>query len=394
MKNVVYFLMAFLMGVGVPRASAAENAVAEAAPYRFSNSFIFVENGITFAVYPDGEFDFYIDRQVNLQAGVRLGGAAVTFNSGFNYNPFVQYDDYGAVIQVEHVPVFYDYFGRVSAIGGVNITYRHGRVFRMGGMRVFYNPMGFYDYHVGFINPFNRVYVFRPFHRFFVRPALGFCMVYRHPYRRFYQPVRYTYYRPYRNNVRRAYARVGNQHRYQPRAERSRIYRNDRRVAVRSTARSNREAVGQASRSSRSVVRSDRGLDRVRTQSRTRSSNGKVVRAPENRTRTRVATRERNSQRQEVRSRSTSGRSKLVARERKPQRQEVRSRSTMGRSKVASRAPQSKRSRGNGQISKATGRTQRVAQSGKQSRRDSGARVAPQRQERSTGRSGRSSRRE
>lgn len=394
MKNLMYFLMAFLTGVGVPRASAVENAVAEAATYRYSNSFIFVENGITFAVYPDGEFDFYIDRQVSLQAGIRLGGAAVTFNSGFNYNPFVQYDDYGAVIQIEHVPVFYDYYGRVSAIGGVNISYRHGRVFRMGGMRVFYNPMGFYDYHVGFINPLNRVYRFRPFHRFFVRPALGFCMVYHHPYRRFYQPVRYTWYRPYRNNVRRAYARVGNQHRYQPRAERSRIYRNDRRVAARGTARSNREAVGRANRDSRRVARSDQGLDRVRTQSRTRSGNRNTVQSPEKRTRTRVTARERDSRQREVRSGSAVGRSKVTARERKPQRQEVRSRSTVGRSKVAARAPQSKRSRGDRQISRASTRTQRVAQSRKPARREARARVAPQRQERPSGRTARSSRRE
>jgi hypothetical protein len=83
------------------------------------------------------------------------------------------------------------------------------------------------------VNPFNRVYAFRPFHRFFMRPAPDFCMVYRHPYRRYYQPVRYTWHQPYRNNLRRAYARVGETYRYQPRAERSRIYRNDHRVVAR-----------------------------------------------------------------------------------------------------------------------------------------------------------------
>ena len=253
MKHFVFFFVVLLLGVGNSRANASENKVATATMYGYSNSFIFLESGVTFAVYPDGEFDFYIDNQV--QAGVRLGASAITFNSGYNYNPFVQYDDYGAVVQVQHVPVFYDFYGRVNRIGGIHISYRNNRVYRLGGMRVFYTPLGYYDYHVGYINPYNRIYAYRPFHRFFMRPAPGFCMVYRHPYRRYYHPVRYTYYRPYRNNVRRAYAHVGKTYRYRPRTERTRIYRNDRRVAARESVRGNRNSSSRAARNTRSTQR-------------------------------------------------------------------------------------------------------------------------------------------
>ncbi len=259
MKHVVFFFAALMLGVGTSLAEAPKNTVVSTMGYGYSNSFIFLENGITFAVYPDGEFDFYMDNQV--QAGVRLGGTALTFNSGFNYNPFVQYDDYGAVIQVQHVPVYYDFYGRVNQIGSIRISYRNNRVFRLGGMRVFYTPLGYYDYHIGYINPFNRVYLYRPFHRYFIRPALGFCMVYPHPYRRYYQPVRYTYYRPYRNNVRRAYAHAGRTHRYQPRTERARVYRNDPRVAARESVRDNRSSrsgTAQHTRSTRNLSKSAR----------------------------------------------------------------------------------------------------------------------------------------
>ncbi len=255
MKNLVLFLSALVLGTsGASATTTDESRVSKRLTNRYNDSFIFVENGITFSVYPDGEFDFYIDEQVT---GRKNG---VTFNSGYDYSPYTQYDDYGAVIQVENVPIYYDYYGRVSQIGDVNISYNRNRVQRVGGMYVYYNPSGFYDYHTGYINAYNRQYVFRPFHAFFSRPALGLCLVYNRPYRRYYSPVRYTYYHPYAHNVRRAYAQIGRTHRYNKiRSERSRIYRNDRRVAVRDNAvRSNRNTkrsnMSRSSNNGKSVV--------------------------------------------------------------------------------------------------------------------------------------------
>jgi hypothetical protein len=273
---------------GVFATGTNEDKVATRNAYRYNDSFIFVENGITFSVYPDGEFDFYIDNRIS---GSRNG---VTFNSGFDYSPYAQYDDYGAVIQVENVPIFYDFYGRVEQIGDVNINYRNGRVRRVGGMYVYYNNRGFYDYHTGYINIYNRNYVYRPFHRWFARPALGFCLVLNRPYRRFYSPIRYTYYNPYRNNFRRAYVQIGREHRYnQVHRERANIYRNDRRVAVRGNSfRSNRSVAkrgnnyktnrsvskrGDVSRTGRSVasnntVRSNRNNNVGRTSTVKRST--------------------------------------------------------------------------------------------------------------------------
>ena len=238
MKNLVLLIAALIMGAQGSRAESAVHRHFATAAYGYSNSFIFVENGISFSVYPDGEFDFYIQNQIGIPAG---RNAALTFNAGFNYNPFIQYDAFGAVIQVRQVPVFYDFYGRVRQIGG---------------MRVYYNSLGYYDYHVGYINPYNRYYVYQPFHRYFVRPATGFCMVYPQPYRRYYSPVRYTWYRPYRNNVRRAYARAGSTYRNHTRPDRSRIYRNDNRVTASHTGvrGNNRHSSGKeavASRQSR-----------------------------------------------------------------------------------------------------------------------------------------------
>ncbi len=207
--------------------------------YFNANPFIFQEQGITFAVYPNGEFDFYMDSQV--QVGIGAGNVGITFNSGYNYNPFVQYDHYGAVIQVEHVPIFYDPWGRVDQIGNVNIFYRNGWVNRIGGLTIFYNN-GVFSHTAGFINIYNRRYVFRPWHRWFARPAIGFCNVWTTPYRRWYDPVRYTFFRPYIDNRRVVVYNIGNQGRYTPLQNRNAVYRNDRRVTQVQSSRSERYA--------------------------------------------------------------------------------------------------------------------------------------------------------
>lgn len=253
MRNLILLLVAVIFGTSASFANIADDRVAERNTYRYDNSFIFLEEGITFAVYPDGEFDFYIDNRVT---GRRNN---VTFNSGFDYSPFAQYDDYGAVIQVENIPIFYDFYGRVSQVGSVDINYHNGRVNRLGGMFVFYNNRGFYDYHTGFINVYNRHYVYRPFHSFFARPAIGFCFVRTTPYRRYYNPFRYTFYNPYRNNRRNTFAQIGRVHRYnEVRRERSTIYRNDKRVALRDNNVRNNRTVAQVDKN---TVRTNRSAN-------------------------------------------------------------------------------------------------------------------------------------
>ena len=74
----------------------------------YGNSFIFVEGGIEFSIFRDGQFDFNLLRnnsRLNVSIGTR--NTNISFNSGFDYDPFVQYDDYGAVVQIEKDGYFY-----------------------------------------------------------------------------------------------------------------------------------------------------------------------------------------------------------------------------------------------------------------------------------------------
>jgi len=174
----------------------------------YGNSFIFVEQGVEFSIFPDGQFDFYMNNQgSNINVSVNHGNTNISFNTGYDYDAYVQYDEFGAIVQIEHVPVFYDYYGRVNQVGNVFINYNNfGYVTQVGGLYVHYNRYNRFTHHTGFINVYNRFYVYRPWHAHFRIPLFSHCVVYNRPYRQHYNPIRYQYTRPFTNNYRRTSA--------------------------------------------------------------------------------------------------------------------------------------------------------------------------------------------
>ena len=58
----------------------------------------------------------------------------------------------GAIIQIEDVPVYYDVYGRIIQAGEVEISYRNRAISRIGGLHIYYNSYGDYDYYTGYIN--------------------------------------------------------------------------------------------------------------------------------------------------------------------------------------------------------------------------------------------------
>ena len=162
MKNIAFLISFLFIGIS---ASAASEATA---PRAYNDAFIFVENGVEFAVYPNGEFDFYYNpefRRTNV-VNISTPNMNISYNSGHNYDAYVQYDDYGAVIQIESVPVFYDYYGRIIRAGDVFIDYnRRGRIARVGGLHIHYNRFNRITNYTGFINHYNNTYVYRPWHQ-------------------------------------------------------------------------------------------------------------------------------------------------------------------------------------------------------------------------------------
>jgi hypothetical protein len=67
---------------------------------------VFVENQIEFAVFPDGQFDFAMLGYGSNRSFRFFDKCLSVFNAGFNFNPYIQYDDFGAVIQIQNTPSF------------------------------------------------------------------------------------------------------------------------------------------------------------------------------------------------------------------------------------------------------------------------------------------------
>jgi hypothetical protein len=211
MKNLKTLFLLLFIGITVNLAKAANYNQYDGKAY------IFIEGGVEFSIFPDGQFDFqYVGPQNGAEVVFSTPGVNISFNGGQDYEAYVQYDDYGAIVKVEEVPVFYDEYGRIVQAGTVDISYRNRRLVRVGGLNIFYNNYGYYDYCVGYINPFNKFYVYRPWHAYYVRPTYNNCIVWDVPYRRYYSPVRYSYYNhvryynnryttPYRNSRRDFY---------------------------------------------------------------------------------------------------------------------------------------------------------------------------------------------
>ena len=217
MKKVTALLFSFLL-IGLT--ATAASTVEDDAIRGYGKSFIFTEGGVEFSIFPDGQFDFvYVGSNQGSNVNVTISSPNVTasYNGGHDYEAYVQYDDYGAIIQVEDVPVYYDEYGRITQAGEVDIRYNNKRIVNVGGLYVHYNRRGFYSHHTGFINAFNPYYVYRPWHAYYSFPLFNSCVVYDYPYRRYYTPIRYSYYNHsnYYGNRNRVAYRNGRQ-RLQP----------------------------------------------------------------------------------------------------------------------------------------------------------------------------------
>ncbi|MEJ6791389.1 MAG: hypothetical protein QNK89_01250 [Lacinutrix sp.] len=213
MKNSIYLFSALFLSSFTVNADNTNNLnILEnnaSTSYRgYGNSFIFTEQGVEFSIYADGQFDFHmLNYGPSVNASVGNSNVNISFNSGFDYGAYVQYDEFGAIIQIENTPIFYDYYGRISQAGNIRINYNNrGFITRVGGLFVHYNRFNAFDRCTGFINVYNRAYVYRSWHRFYILPPVNYCVIYNQPYRKYYTPIRYRYDRPYTNNYRRSTA--------------------------------------------------------------------------------------------------------------------------------------------------------------------------------------------
>ncbi len=149
MKNRILFILGVLMMVSTVEAKTSKEQPNSKWDYEYNHNaepISFMERGIKFFIFTDGEMDFDIhandyettteyyykskSRRAKSRTSQRYGGVPVT-------------KDYrGRVIRVGRVFINYNYRGNVSRVGSVFIGYRRDRMTRVGGLRIIYDRYG------------------------------------------------------------------------------------------------------------------------------------------------------------------------------------------------------------------------------------------------------------
>lgn len=196
MKRAGLFFLSMIVLLGFSSCISMEgtrtNAQSQAmGTYKGSVPFIFVERDVEFAIYPTGEFDFaYVGPNYRYTPynGPRR---PFSYNGGYNYDVYLQFDRFGAVVQVESVPIYYDYYGRIIQAGNVVLKYSGDYVTQIGNMHIIYQRGGVYMASSGYVNSYNQHLAPQPWHPYYTRPY--YPIVYSTPYREHYKPRRYSY---------------------------------------------------------------------------------------------------------------------------------------------------------------------------------------------------------
>ena len=132
MKKGMFLLIAMLTFVGL---TASNN---NGVNYRYNDAVTFVERGIEFNVFLNGEFQFeplYNRSYYNHYGNRRLP---------------VSRDHFGRVTRVGNTFINYGRFGNVVGIGNIPVTYRFGQLASVGNLIVDYDRWG-YPHFRGFV---------------------------------------------------------------------------------------------------------------------------------------------------------------------------------------------------------------------------------------------------
>ncbi len=101
----------------------------------------FEERGISFFVFPDGEFDFNTEPIAETSYLHRRGNTTVVDNG-----VVIQRDFEGKVRRIGNVFINYNHRDQIARVGSVSINYHRGRLTKVGNMRIQYHRNGLVRY--------------------------------------------------------------------------------------------------------------------------------------------------------------------------------------------------------------------------------------------------------
>lgn len=123
--------------------------------YRFMQPIKFVERGVEFFIYPNGELDFSTKTAYQFRRSSLRNPFYAKHRKGVHAKKRmrVYYNRFGQVARVGNVHIDYTRFGKIKSIGTVNVHYdRRGLINKVGGLYVKYTPKGKLMKHRGYVN--------------------------------------------------------------------------------------------------------------------------------------------------------------------------------------------------------------------------------------------------
>lgn len=150
MKKITLLVASILLVGSVANASAIINYSGEQTRTGFSldEPIEFMERGIRFYIFSNGEFDFNTEQStggtvvyrhgINTTSGAPGRNTFTTNDGGIR----IEHDGQGRVRRIGNVFVNYDSANRIKRIGSVYMTYNRIALTQVGGLRITYNRRG------------------------------------------------------------------------------------------------------------------------------------------------------------------------------------------------------------------------------------------------------------
>ena len=143
MKKGLLLILGMLMMVSTAEAIEGIKPNSKKGYYNYvgARPIKFMERGIQFYIFPNGDVDFNTRSHFRTQYYYRNGRR---YKKRTPHNRVrVQRDYRGRVKRVGNVSINYNYFGNVTRVGSVFIDYQRGRrLTRVGGLRIKYDRYG------------------------------------------------------------------------------------------------------------------------------------------------------------------------------------------------------------------------------------------------------------
>lgn len=146
--------------------------------FSFEEPISFVERGIEFFVFPNGEFDFNTEATTASDSYYRIGRRGMmnaTYGAPGNSNggTRIEHDTQGRVRRIGNVFVNYDSAGRIKRIGSVYMAYNRNLLTQIGGMKIVYDRRGRIVNRIGNVNGYSQAYAYNDNNGYHYGPTTG-----------------------------------------------------------------------------------------------------------------------------------------------------------------------------------------------------------------------------